>query len=192
MENKNIGFCITGSFCTFKRILPEIKKLVDQNNNVYPVFSFTVKNMDTRFYKADDFYEEVLEITGKKPTFTIAEAEQFGPKNQMDVMIIAPCTGNTLAKLNHAISDTPVLMAVKAHLRNNRPTVIAVSTNDGLSANAKNIGELMNKKHIYFVPFSQDNFVEKTNSLVAHYELLEDTATQALENRQIQPVILMR
>ncbi len=192
MENKKIGFCITGSFCTFERILPEIKKLVEGNNSVYPVFSYTVKNTDTRFYKAEAFYDEVFKITGNKPVVTIADAEPFGPKNKMDVMVIAPCTGNTLAKLNHAISDTPVLMAVKAHLRNNRPLVIAVSTNDGLSSNATNIGELINKKNVYFVPFSQDNFVDKTNSLVAHYELLSDTITFALLGKQIQPVILTR
>ena len=192
MENKKIGFCITGSFCTFAKILPEIKKLVEDGNSVYPIFSYTVKNTDTRFYKAEAFYEDVYKITGNKPVLTIPDAEPFGPKNQMDLMVIAPCTGNTLAKLNHAISDTPVLMAVKAHLRNNRPLLIAVSTNDGLSANAKNIGELMNKKNIYFVPFSQDNFVDKTNSLVAHYELLSQSVEAAVRNQQIQPVILMR
>ncbi|MFA6866852.1 MAG: dipicolinate synthase subunit B [Clostridia bacterium] len=188
--NKNIGLCITGSFCTFKKILPEIKKLVEEGNNVFPVFSYNVTTTDTRFYIAKDFYKDVEEITGHKPITTITEAEQFGPKNKMDIMIIAPCTGNTLAKLNNAITDTPVLMAVKAHLRNNRPLLIAVSTNDGLSTNAKNIGEMLNKKNIYLVPFSQDNIIDKTNSLVAHFDLLYASVEAALANKQIQPVIV--
>ncbi len=188
MKNKNIGLCITGSFCTFQKLLPEIKRIAG-DNNVYPVFSFSVSSTDTRFYKAKDFYEDMMAITGREPITTIDGAEPFGPKNKMDLMIIAPCTGNTLAKLNHAITDTPVLMAAKAHLRNNKPLLIALSTNDGLSANAKNIGELMNRKNIFVVPFSQDNCVDKANSLVAHYEALYDSAEAALENRQIQPVI---
>jgi dipicolinate synthase subunit B len=128
----------------------------------------------------------------REPVTTIAGAEPFGPANPMDIMMIAPCTGNTLAKLNHAITDTPVLMAAKAHLRNGKPLLIAVSTNDGLSNNAKNLGELLHKKNIYFVPFSQDNYIDKTNSLVAHYELLEEAADAALQHRQLQPVIKER
>lgn len=190
MKNKNIGFCITGSFCTFEKILPDLKALVAEGNNVFPVFSYSAASTDTRFYAAKDFFNDVYEITGHAPITSIADAEPFGPKNKMDLMIIAPCTGNTLAKLNHAITDTPVLMAVKAHLRNNRPLLIAVSTNDGLSGNAKNIGELMNKKNIFFVPFSQDNYVDKTNSLIAHYDMLGAAADAALENRQLQPVLM--
>lgn len=186
---KNIGLCITGSFCTFKRIMPEIKKIIENGYNVHPILSFAVSSTDTRFYLAKDFIEDMKELTGFDPVTTISGAEPFGPTKKMDLMIIAPCTGNTLAKLNHAITDTPVLMATKAHLRNNKPVLIAVSTNDGLSANAKNIGELMNRKNIFFVPFSQDNYIDKTNSLIAHYDMLSDSMEKALDYKQIQPVI---
>ncbi len=188
MKNKKIGFCITGSFCTFERILPELKKLSEENQ-VFPVLSFNAAKMDTRFFKAADFFEKVWEITSNKPITSIESAEPFGPKNKMDIMIIAPCTGNTLAKLNHAITDTPVLMACKAHLRNSLPLLIALSTNDGLSANAKNVGELINKKNIYFVPFTQDDHIGKIHSLVANYSLLISAAEEALIGRQIQPVL---
>lgn len=189
MKNKKIGFCITGSYCTFEKILPEIKKFVEEGNSVFPVFSFNVATTDTRFYKAKDFYDDVLAITKNKPIVTIAGAEPFGPSNIMDLMIIAPCTGNTLAKINHAITDTPVLMACKAHLRNNLPLLVAVSTNDGLSANGKNIGELINKKNIYFVPFSQDNYTDKSNSIIAHYDMLYPSAEAAMGCKQIQPIL---
>lgn len=188
MKNKKIGFCITGSYCTFNKLLPHIKSLA-QDNDVYPVFSFSVADTDTRFYRAKDFYNDITAICGRAPVTTIADAEPFGPANPMDIMIIAPCTGNTLAKLNHAITDTPVLMAAKAHLRNGKPLLIAVSTNDGLSNNAKNLGELLHKKNIFFVPFSQDNYIDKANSLVASYNLLSDAADAALQLKQLQPVI---
>ncbi|NCA92084.1 dipicolinate synthase subunit B [bacterium] len=188
MKNKKIGFCITGSFCTFERILPELKKICE-GNEVFPIMSYNAATTDTRFSKAEDFFNKVWEIAGKKPIISIAQAEVFGPKNKMDLIIVAPCTGNTLAKLNHGITDTPVLMACKAHLRNNLPLLIAVSTNDGLSANGKNIGELLNKKNIYFVPFSQDDCIGKTNSLVANYALLLEAANEALLGKQLQPVL---
>lgn len=190
MKNKKIGFCITGSFCTFGKVLSEIKKFVEEGNSVFPVFSFNVATIDTRFYKAKAFYDDVFALTNNAPITTIAGAEPFGPSNKMDLMIIAPCTGNTLAKLNNAITDTPVLMACKAHLRNNLPLLIAVSTNDGLSANGKNIGELINKKNIYFVPFSQDNYVDKSNSIIAHYDMLFDSADAAIKLTQIQPLLV--
>lgn len=186
---KTIGLCVTGSFCTFKKLIPEVKKLIDAGYDVIPVFSYAVANTDTRFYKAKDFYNDIKNITGRDPITTIEGAEPIGPENKLDLIVIAPCTGNTLAKLNHAITDTPVLMAAKAHLRNNKPVLIALSTNDGLSANAKNIGELMNRKNIYFVPFGQDNYVDKTNSLVARYDLLTESAECALSGIQIQPVL---
>lgn len=192
MKNKKIGLCITGSYCTFAKLLPHLKTLANGGNELYPVFSFAVADTDTRFYLAADFRKDIVAICGREPVTTIAGAEPFGPANPMDIMMIAPCTGNTLAKLNHAITDTPVLMAAKAHLRNGKPLLIAVSTNDGLSNNAKNLGELLHKKNIYFVPFSQDNYIDKTNSLVAHYELLEEAADAALQHRQLQPVIKER
>jgi len=189
MNNKNIGFAITGSFCTFKKILPCIQKLIEQGNDITPIFSYTVSQMDTRFYKASEFAQDIEALTGKKAITTIADAEPIGPKNNLDIMIIAPCTGNTLAKLNNAITDTPVLMAVKAHMRNNKPLLIAVSTNDALSSNAKNLGELLGKKNIYFVPFAQDDYIKKCNSLIADYELIDTSADAAIEGRQLQPII---
>lgn len=189
MKNKNIGFAITGSFCTFKKILPSIKKLVELGNNVVPVFSYATATMDTRFYQSKDFENEIIHITDNIPIKTIVDAEPIGPQKLLDLVIIAPCTGNTLGKLTHAIIDTPVLMAAKAHLRNNRPLLIAVSTNDGLSNSARNIGELMAKKNVYFVPYGQDNCIKKENSLVADFDLIVQSADFALEGKQLQPVI---
>jgi dipicolinate synthase subunit B len=189
MNNKNIGFAITGSFCTFKKILPCIKKLVEQGNNIIPIFSYSVINTDTRFYKAVDFARDIEDITGNKPIATLTEVEPIGPNNNLDIMIIAPCTGNTLAKLNNAITDTPVLMASKAHLRNNKPLLIAVSTNDALSNNAKNFGELLIKKNIFFVPFAQDDCIKKCNSLIADYELIDVAADSAIIGKQLQPLL---
>jgi len=189
MKNIKIGFAITGSFCTLKQILPYIKQLVDMGNEVTPIFSYSVTDTDTRFFLAKQFRKEVVDITGEEPICTIVDAEPIGPKNLLDVLVVAPCTGNTLAKINHAITDTPVTMAVKAHLRNNMPVVIAISTNDGLSANAKNLGELLNKKNIYFVPYMQDDYVKKTRSVMADFSLIAETIDGALEGRQIQPII---
>jgi len=146
--------------------------------------------MDTRFGKAEDFKARIKEITGKDIIASITGAEPIGPKALLDVLVVAPCTGNTLAKLAHAVTDTPVLMACKAQLRNERPVVIAVSTNDGLSANAPNIGMLLNRKHVYFVPFGQDDPVKKCNSLVAKMDRIMDTVKLAVEGKQIQPVIV--
>lgn len=187
--NKNIGIAITGSFCTFNKLLPSLKALKEEYGNIQPIFSYSVTETDTRFYKAKDFYNDVVQITQKKPFQTIVDAEPIGPKKLLDLLIIAPCTGNTLAKLNSAITDTPVLMAAKAQLRNDRPVLIALSTNDGLSANGKNIGELIVRKNIYFVPFRQDNHINKKFSLVADFDLLNEAAKAALKGEQIQPVL---
>ncbi len=188
MKNLNIGFAITGSFCTFRQILPCIEQL-SLENNVVPILSYSVRDSDTRFYKASDFARDIEKITGKKPLTSIVEAEPIGPQKLLDLLIIAPCTGNTLTKLNHAITDTPVTMAAKAHLRNNRPLLIAISTNDGLTGNARNFGDLINKKNIYFVPFWQDDAEKKPNSLVADFDLLVDAADNALKGIQLQPII---
>lgn len=185
----NIGFGITGSFCTFDKILPQIKILKDEGANITPVFSFNTQNMDTRFYKAGEFMLDVKNITGKDGIKTIQQAEQVGPKKLFDVMVIAPCTGNTLAKLANGITDTPVLMAAKAQLRNERPLVIGVSTNDGLSMNFQNIGKLMNVRNIYFVPFGQDDPVKKTRSLVCYLDKIKPTIQLALNYQQIQPIV---
>ncbi len=188
MKNLNIGFALTGSFCTFDKVLPVLEK-ISEYNNVTPIFSYSVRDMDTRFYKAADLAHDVEKITGNKPIATIPEAEPIGPKNLFDLLIIAPCTGNTLTKLNHAITDTPVLMAAKATLRNDKPVLIAISTNDGLSGNARNFGDLLNKKFVFFVPFGEDNPIRKPNSLVADFDMLIQAAQAALNNRQLQPVI---
>jgi len=189
MTNKKIGLCVTGSFCTFSKLLPEIQSLKDKGNDLYPIFSYSVAQTDTRFNNAKEFFDKVAAICGRPPVVTLPGAEPYGPVEKMDVMIIAPCTGNTLSKLNHAITDTPVLLAAKAHLRNGRPLLLAVATNDGLSGNARNIGDLLYKKNIFFVPFSQDNYTDKEYSLVAHFELIEAAADMAVEKKQLQPVI---
>lgn len=189
IENLNIGFGFTGSFCTYKRMFQELKNVVEHGAVVTPVFSFQAQRINSRFGKASDFLEKAHLITDKLPITSISQAEPIGPKGLLDVMVIAPCTGNTLAKMANGIVDSPVLMAAKSHLRNNRPVVISISTNDALSMNLKNIGLLMNTKHIYFVPFGQDDYEKKPNSMVAHVEELIPTIEAAMEGRQLQPII---
>lgn len=188
-KDMKIGFALTGSFCTFTRILEVMKNLSKEGADIYPVFSKNVSEMDSRFWKSREFIAKVQEITGRQGIFTIQEAEPIGPKGYLDVMVIAPCTGNTMAKLAAGITDTPVLMAAKAHLRNEKPLIIAVSTNDALGMNLKNIGLLMNTKNIYFVPFGQDDYVKKPLSLVAHMEEIPATIEASLYRKQIQPVV---
>ncbi|MFA5577613.1 MAG: dipicolinate synthase subunit B [Tissierellaceae bacterium] len=189
LRQLKIGIGITGSFCTFDTIVEEIKKLVDEGADVYPIMSFNAVNMDTRFGLASKWIREVEEISGRSIITTIQDAEPIGPKAYLDILLLAPCTGNTLAKVANAITDTPVCMAYKAHLRNDKPVVIAISTNDGLGANAKNLGLLLDKKNVFFVPFNQDNPLKKPNSLIAHYNMIIPTIKEALEGRQIQPLI---
>ena len=186
----NIGFVLTGSFCTFKKTIPKIKELVKQEANVIPIMSYNSYNLDTKFGKAKDFIEEIEEITGKEIIHTIQGAEPIGPKNLTDIMVIAPCSGNTMAKLACDIIDTPAVMAAKSHLRNNRPLVIAPSTNNGLSGNAENIGKLLNCKNYYFVPFKQDNPITKPRSIVFDFEYLIKTIKFALDGEQISPILL--
>lgn len=185
-----IGFGVTGSFCTFKRIVPIMRELARCGHIVYPILSPAAANTDTRFGTAADFKKAFEQATGNKPLLDINCVEPIGPKKMIDVLVIAPCTGNTLAKMANGIADTSVTLAVKSHLRNNRPVVVAVSTNDGLGANAQNIGKLMSRRNIYFVPFGQDDCIEKENSLVADFDKISDTITAAAESRQIQPLIL--
>lgn len=184
-----IGLCITGSFCTFKNILVAIDDLLANDFDITPIFSFNVSTLDTRFFKQEDFEREIVKKTGKQPIKTIVDAEPIGTSKGLELMLVAPCTGNTLAKLAHGITDTPVTMAVKAQLRNNRPVVLSVSSNDALGANAKNIGALMNTKNIYFVPFGQDAPLKKTNSLIADTTKIVDTCRDALNGKQIQPAL---
>lgn len=188
-SNCNIGYGITGSFCTFAKTKKEIIRLTEMGANVIPVFSYQAQSCDTRFGNAKEFAEEICEITGNEGIRTMQQAEPIGPNNFLDIMVIAPCTGNSAAKIANGITDTPVLMASKAHMRNGKPLVIAISTNDALGINFKTIGTLMNMKNIYFVPFNQDNFKSKPNSMVAKMEMLPDTIIMAMQGRQIQPVI---
>ena len=189
LKGKAIGVACTGSFCTYDKAFTELQKLVDEGALVQTIFSDAAGSIDSRFGRAESFIEKAGEITGVKPMLTISQAEPIGPGSLLDILVLFPCTGNSLAKLANGITDTPTLMAAKAHLRNNKPLVISVSTNDALGMNMKNIGLLMNAKNIYFVPFGQDNPNKKPNSMIAHTELLIPSIEAALEGRQYQPVI---
>lgn len=191
MSKETVGFALCGSFCTFKKVIPQMKKLIDSGYRVIPIMSDTAYRTDTRFGKAEDFNKEIEEICGDKIIYTISGAEPIGPKELLDALVIAPCTGNTLGKLANGISDTSVTLATKAHLRNQRPVIIAVSTNDALGTSARNIGTLMNSKHIYFVPMRQDDHINKPNSIVADFNYIPDTVKEVLETKtQPQPILI--
>ena len=187
---KKIGFALTGSHCTIPEVLPEIKRIVTSGADVTAIISDAVAGTDTRFGKASDTRKFLQEVTGKPIIDSILEAEPIGPKKLFDCLIIAPCTGNTLSKISKGITDSTVTMAAKAHLRNARPVVIAVSTNDGLGVNATNIGALLPIKNVYFVPFGQDNPTCKPNSLVARMNEIEDTVIKSLNGNQNQPILV--
>lgn len=189
-EKLNFGFCLTGSFCTFQKALKQIEYLVSKDINVLPVMSHNAYSTDTRFGKATDFVDRIENITGNRVICSLVDAEPIGPKNLTDIMIVLPCTGNTLSKLKNGIYDTPVTLAVKSHLRNQKPVLIGVSTNDSLSTSAKNIGELLNYKHYYFIPFAQDNPQTKPFSIVCDFEKTYEAAMCALEGKQIQPMLI--
>lgn len=189
LEGKTIGVALTGSFCTYEKVFDGIQSLVDEGALVQTIFSDASSSIDSRFGRAEAFIERAEAITGVHPMMTISEAEPIGPGSLLDILVLFPCTGNTIAKLANGITDTPVLMAAKAHLRNNKPLLISISTNDALGINMKNIGLLLNAKNIYFIPFGQDNPKKKPNSLIAHTELLIPALEAALEGRQYQPVI---
>lgn len=189
IKGKKIGIALTGSFCTFEKMFTELQKLKDAGADIYPIMSDASQTIESRFGTPDAYITKIKEITGKEPIISIPGAEPIGPKAYLDALAILPCTGNTAAKLANGITDTPVLMAAKAHMRNNKPLVISISTNDGLGMNLKNIGLLCNSKNIYFVPFGQDNYKTKPNSLVAHVELLIPTLEMALEHKQYQPIL---
>lgn len=184
-----VGFALCGSFCTYQQVFPIMKKLAE-THDIIPIFSDSSGTIDSRFGLAADHIQKTIDITGHSPIMTIAEAEPIGPKKLLDALVIAPCTGNTLAKLAHSIADTPVTMAAKSHLRNGRPVVIAVSTNDGLAGAAENIGKLLARKNYYFVPFGQDDSIQKPTSLVAHFGKIPDTLNAALAGNQLQPILL--
>lgn len=189
-ENLKIGFILTGSFCTFNKVIPVIKELKEMGADILPIMSYNAYNLDTKFGKANDFINEIETITSKKIIHTIQDAEPIGPKGLTDIMIIAPCTGNTIAKLANDIIDTPATMAAKSHLRNNKPLIIAISTNNGLSGNAENIGKLLNRTNYYFVPFKQDNPITKPRSLVFDFSYIPRTIEYALKKEQISPILL--
>ena len=185
----NVGFAMCGSFCTFSQVFP-VMELLSRDYQVTPIFSEAACSLDTRFGKAQEHIELAQEICKVSPIRSIVQAEPIGPKKLLDILVIAPCTGNTLAKLAHGIADGPVTMAAKSHLRNGRPVLIAVSTNDALNTAAENIGKLMARKHYYFVPFGQDDAKGKPTSLVADFAKIPQTLEAALEGRQIQPILL--
>ena len=185
-----MGFAICGSFCTHQAVLKELEHLCGEYETVLPILSPVTQTTDTRFGTANDLVTKVEQLTGHRAIRTIAEAEPIGPKGLLDILVIAPCTGNTLGKLAAGITDTPVTMAAKAHLRNDRPVVIALASNDGLSAAARNLGELLARKGYYFVPFGQDDAEKKPSSLVADFSCIGETVRWALEGRQLQPILL--
>ncbi len=190
MTEITVGYALCGSFCTFSKTIPQMKELVREGYKVVPIMSGTACATDTRFGKAEEFISEIEGITGEKVITTISGAEPIGPKKMCDLLIVAPCTGNTLAKLANGVTDTSVTMAVKSHLRIKRPVLLCIATNDGLGASAQNIGRLINTKNIFFVPFGQDDPGSKPNSLVADFGLIPDCVRLALEKKQYQPVII--
>jgi len=185
---KRIGLALCGSYCTYETVFAAAEKLAKLYELV-PIMSDTAAETDSRFGKASDHIKRLMELSGRKVVTTIEEAEPLGPKAPMDALLIAPCTGNTLAKLAHGITDSAVTMAAKAHLRNGRPLVLAFSTNDGLSGSAENIARLLNRKNIYFVPFGQDDPLGKPNSLQADFSKLADTLEAAMDGKQLQPIL---
>lgn len=184
-----VGFALCGSFCTYAQVFPVMEQLAKEYRLV-PIFSAASAGTDSRFGKSADFMQQAEEICQCPPLADIPQVEPIGPKKLLDLLLIAPCTGNTLAKLAHGIADGPVTMAAKSHLRNGRPVVIALSTNDGLSGAAENIGRLLGRKHYYFVPFRQDSPQKKPRSMVADFSKLTDTVCHALQGEQIQPILL--
>ncbi len=189
MQVIRLGFALTGSFCTFDKAFDAIYTLAHEGFEVYPIMSFNAYNISTRFGGALDNRNKLRELCGHDIIYTIEDAEPIGPKKMFDALVVAPCTSNTLAKLASGVNDTPVTMAVKSHIRNSRPVIIAVSTNDALAAAAKNIGFLQNQKNYFFVPYSQDNHIQKPFSAVADFTKIGETVRLALEGKQIQPMI---
>lgn len=191
-QGKTVGFALTGSHCTFEEVMPQIARFVDAGAKVIPIASQSLMTTDTRFGTAEDWQKQLKDITGNDIISTIVDAEPLGPSKLLDVMVIAPCTGNTTAKLANAMTEGPVLMAAKAQMRNQRPLVLAISTNDGLGLNAANIAKLLVAKNLYFVPFGQDAPDAKPNSLVANMELIVEACAAALLGKQLQPMVIER
>lgn len=190
LEGKTIGFVMTGSFCTFKKTIEQLEKIINEKAEVLPIMSYNAYNLDTKFGNAKDYINKIQKLTGKEIIHTIQEAESIGPKRMTDIMIIVPASGNTMAKLAYDIIDTPATMAAKSHLRNDLPLVIAPSTNNGLGANAQNIGKLLNRANHFFVPFRQDNPITKPRSIVFDPQYVIKTLETALDREQIQPILV--
>ena len=190
MKNIKTGYAFCGSFCTIDQSVGQLARLAADGYDILPIMSYNAYSINSRFGKAADIRERIVDICGKPIIRTITGAEPIGPRIKLDMLIISPCTGNTLAKLAAGITDTPVTMAAKAHMRNGKPLIIALATNDALSANLKNIGKMMEKKNVYFVPMVQDDPEKKPNSMVARFDLLTDTIAAAEKSRQLRPVFL--
>ena len=190
MEQLNVGFALCGSFCTLSKAVAALEKLAARYSDLWPIMSEITARTDTRFGEARQFRERIEEICQRKIISSVAEAEPIGPKKLLDILVVCPCTGNTLAKLAHGVTDGAVTMAAKAHLRNGRPLVLAPSTNDGLSAAAPNIGTLLGRKQVYFVPFGQDDCHGKPTSLVADFSKVADTVEAAMRGEQLQPLLV--
>lgn len=188
MEKIKIGFAMCGSFCTFAKVINQMEKISEMGHELVPIMSFNASKIDTRFGKASEIKQKVEKICEKKVIQTIEAAEPIGPRDMVDILAVAPCTGNTLGKLCGGITDTPVTMAIKSQLRVHKPVLLALATNDALGASAQNIGKAINMKNIFFVPMSQDDPAKKPNSLVADFNLLIPSIENALEKNQIQPV----
>lgn len=191
-QGKTVGFGLSGSHCTFDEVMPQIQRFVDAGARVIPIASYSLLTTDTRFGTSQYWQQKLRDITGNEIISTIVDAEPLGPNKLLDILVIAPCTGNTTAKLANAITESPILMAAKAQMRNQRPVVLAISTNDGLGLNAANIAKLLNAKHVYFVPFGQDAPETKPNSLVARMDLIMETCEAALAGKQLQPMLIER
>ena len=189
LENCRVGFALTGSFCTLAKAMPVLERLKQSGADITPIMSEAVYSTDTRFGKAEDFIEFTEKTCNKSIIHTVKDAEPIGPKKLLDIIIVLPCTGNTISKIANGINDTSVTMAVKSHLRNNRPVVLGISTNDGLGASGKNIGALLNTKNIFFLPFTQDDPENKPKSLESKMDLTEKALISALEGKQIQPLL---
>jgi len=190
LQGKKIGYAITGSFCTLDKTIQAMEDLIKVGAELIPIVSEPIRKLDTKYGAAREWLDKIKGISGNDIIDSIVKAEPIGPEKLLDLLIIAPCTGNTLGKLANGIIDETVVMAAKAHLRNERPVLIAIATNDGLGLNARNLGVLLNTKNVFFVPFGQDNPLEKKNSLVARFDLIKKAAEYALDNKQIQPVLI--
>ncbi|MCX7923614.1 MAG: dipicolinate synthase subunit B [Clostridia bacterium] len=190
LKDVKIAFGLTGSYCVFDKVIPQVEVLVNAGADVYPIVSYAVATTDSRFGKAQDFMDKLTAITGKPIIKTIVDAEPLGVVQPIDIVVVSPCTGNTLSKLYDGATDSPVLMAAKGLFRNHKPVVLGIATNDGLGISAKNLGGLLSTKNVYFIPFGQDNYVMKPDSLVSKFELTLPTVVQALKGAQLQPLLV--